>query len=598
MVRSCLVLALIVLVSTPAVAKDRVLSWDDGTKAGQRSSSGTGHVIEFAAPKGRWWVKAVRIFGARYGGGYDPATTPFTVAVGDASTEAKYDLFRMGRFEWVEVPLDEAVQVSKTFRVCVAFAPARTRGVFVGIAKAAKSHSFLGLPGGTVRPAGEEVEWMIRAVLTSRKPKRPAKKKPPDRSGDYRKDFAFIEKTVARRFPALEKKGVDWKAVCADWRPRFPATKDDREHLRNVHRLLATLGDSHTGVTTSKAGEHVPSFDGLYGAGMWIAVEGDRLILRALVRGHLLAKKVPPGSELIEIDGRPAGDVHEEVRARLRTWHGWSSTHFLDARLSFQFFPFGSKRTMSATFRTPDRKVAAVTLPRWGPGGRGLSRPAVTMPESVAMAGKAVSGDLGDGISYVRILGGMSEATRVAFFDAMDHREGARGIILDCRGMGGGGDTPAWAMAGRFFSTLVPHGHVSLRPTGRWQFRGPVVMLIDERMISSAETFAWAMTETGRVVTVGRPTGGATIIPTSFEAPSGLFAFRMGVTDRKTPGKGVRPEGIGTAPDVYVPYTARSLAGGRDPTLEVAREVLGRLLAGDSRKKAIAAGERTVERIR
>ena len=569
--------------ATPASATETVLSWDDGTKASHRSSAGTGHVIEFTAPKGKWWVTAVRLFGARYGGGFDPATTMFTVAVGDASEEAKYELFAPGRFDWVEIPLAMPVEVKKAFSVCVAFSPTRTRGVFVGIAKPAKdSHSFFGLPGGQAKPAGADIEWMIRAVLTDKKPKK-AKPKP-DRKALYEKDFTF-----------LEKKGVDWKMVCAEWRPKFREAKDDKEHLRNVHQLLATLGDSHTGVTTSKAGEHVPSFDGLYGAGMWIAVEGGDLVLRALMPKHHLAYKLPPGSELTEIDGRPAAEVHGSVRKKLRTWHGWSSTHFLDARLSFQFFPFGDERKLRAKFRTPDGKVRAVDLPRWGPGGRGLSRQAVTMPDAVLLRGLAAAGRIDQEATYLRILGGMNEATRVQVFSQIEHQnvQSGKSMMLDCRGMGGGGDAAAWAIAGQFFTTAPSHGRVQIHAAGR--VTGPVVMLIDERMISSAETFTWAMTETNRVVTVGRPTGGATIIPTSFDAPSGLFSFRLGVTDRKTPGKGVQPEGKGTAPDVYVPYNAKTLAEGRDPIYETARIVLARLVAGDSREQAIAAGTRAVE---
>ena len=51
----------------------------------------------------------VRVFGARYGGGYDPGATSFTVAVGDHSEEAKYELFAPGRFDWVEIPLETPV---------------------------------------------------------------------------------------------------------------------------------------------------------------------------------------------------------------------------------------------------------------------------------------------------------------------------------------------------------------------------------------------------------------------------------------------------------------------------------------------------------
>ena len=58
-------------------------------------------------------MKAVRVFGARYGGGYDPGATTFTVAVGDHSEEAKYELFAPGRFAWVEIPLETPVEVKK-----------------------------------------------------------------------------------------------------------------------------------------------------------------------------------------------------------------------------------------------------------------------------------------------------------------------------------------------------------------------------------------------------------------------------------------------------------------------------------------------------
>ena len=48
---------------------------------------------------------------------------------------------------------------------------------------------------------------------------------------------------------------------------------------------------------------------------------------------------------------------------KLRTWHGWSSTHFLDARLSFQFFPFGERSTLPARFLNPDGEVVTELTP-------------------------------------------------------------------------------------------------------------------------------------------------------------------------------------------------------------------------------------------
>ncbi|MHC4938769.1 MAG: S41 family peptidase [Planctomycetota bacterium] len=563
--------SVLLLLSCAAFARE--LQHDDGKQAGKRSSAGTGHVISFKAPSGKWWVTSVLVYGTRYGGGYDPSNTFATVSVCDekltelSAREAAYERFAPGRFDWVELATEPA-QVSGRFAVCVSFSPTRTKGVFVGWANTKESHSAFGLPGERPRPFDKE--WMIRVRLTKKKPKGVRTK-----AGAYRKDFDYLARTVRTRYPALKKKKIDWKRVCDEWRPRFDGCKDDRSHLLNVHQLLALLRDSHTGVTKSKVNVHVPSFDGLYGGGLWIAVEGERLLVRASLR-----EDIPPGTTLLEIDQKPARDAHAAVCAQVRRWHGWSSQHFLDARLSFQFFAFGEKQAITIRGRLPDGTAKEWTLKRWGPGGRGISRIRATMPPGIEYAKGALSGKLDDETGYLRITGSMNDSTRAAFFAALDHLRGVKGILLDCRGMGGGGDSAAWAMAGRFAAP-------KLRRTGDWQFEGPVVMLQDERMISSAETFTWAMAESGRALSVGRPTGGATIIPKVYRAPSGLFEFRMGSHDRRTPFAKVQPEGIGSAPDIHVSYDL--LAKHEDPVLAIGRDALKRLVAGEDRSAVIKA---------
>jgi hypothetical protein len=211
------------------------------------------------------------------------------------------------------------------------------------------------------------------------------------------------------------------------------------------------------------------------------------------------------------------------------------------------------------------------------------------MPEGLEARGPVVAAMLDDEIGYLRILGGMGATTRDAFFAALGTVLDAKGLVLDCRGMGGGGDGPAWDMAGRFFARSTPQGSApSLASKGR-AFTGPVVMLQDAREISSAETFTWAMTETGRVVSVGEATGGATIIPRSFEVPSGMLGFRMGCTDRRTPIRAVQPEGIGTPPDVFVPDDPTLLGRLGDPELGVGLDVLRYLVAGEDREVVKAA---------
>ena len=57
-----------------------------------------------------------------------------------------------------------------------------------------------------------------------------------------------------------------------------------------------------------------------------------------------------------------------------------------------------------------------------------------------------------------------------AFHKAFDALKGMEALLLDCRGMGGGGDYQAWEMAGRLFTKTVPNGPGRRsKPTASWQ---------------------------------------------------------------------------------------------------------------------------------
>jgi hypothetical protein len=179
----------------------------------------------------------------------------------------------------------------------------------------------------------------------------------------------------------------------------------------------------------------------------------------------------------------------------------------------------------------------------------------------------------------------MDGGTARAFHDALDGLQGIDGLLLDCRGMGGGNDRFAWEIAGRFFKRAIKNGRgKKIEPSGGWQFDGAVVMLQDEREVSSAETFTWALSETGRALSVGRPTGGWAMIPKRFELPSGIAAFRLGVVDRETPITNQKTEGVGWPPDVEVSYGPVFCAR-RDPEREIATVILEALLRDAGLKK-------------
>lgn len=376
----------------------------------------------------------------------------------------------------------------------------------------------------------------------------------------YREDFAFVAKTVKEQGAAVRSKKIDWDAVVASFRPRFAACKDDASHVRLVMELLAACRDSHTDVTkTSVPREALPSkFDGLLGGGLWFGFDRGKFYVRGVMKGHLLGDRLPRGSVLIAVGKLPAWVAMDAERRRVAAFLGISSEHSFYASIANRFLPFHGEPSLPCTFLLPDGDTRSVDVPPWGPRGKAFDPIGAFLPEGVTAApgavGKVLDGPGGMKLGYLKVTGSMDEATVRAFDAAFDGLKGMEGLLLDCRMMGGGGDAEAWAMCGRLFSKETKNGdQAPLKPTGSWQFDGPVVMLQDEAEVSSAETFTWALSETGRVLSIGRPTGGWGIIPKVFELPSGLASFRLGVNDRATPIRGVRTEGVGWPPEVEVP---------------------------------------------
>lgn len=411
----------------------------------------------------------------------------------------------------------------------------------------------------------------------------------------YLDDFEFVARTVARDGAAVAVRGLDWDAIVARHRPCFERCSDDVEHVRNVKRLLAELCDSHTGVTRSSvdSGELPAKWDGLYGGGLWFGWDDGRVMLRGALPGVALADGIGPGAALVSIDGWPAWLALEREKRRIGEYLGSSSDHSLFTSLANRMLPFGEAQALSIGFLPGAGGPArAFDVRRWSPEGKGFSPLAATLPEGVDAAEGAAHGTLAldwcERVGYVRITGAMNDATVAAFHRALDALQGAPALLLDCRGMGGGSDDAAWAMCGRFFPEGVANGlHGRIEASGAFQFEGPVVMLQGELEVSAAETFTWAMSETERCVSVGRPTGGWAIIPRGFKCPSGLVDFRLGVNARPTPIERRATEGVGWAPDVVVPY-GPLLCAEDDATRRIGLEVLRVLHAGVERDQAAA----------
>ena len=149
---------------------------DDGSGEGKKSVAGGGHARHFVAPGGDdWYLTAVSVYGARYGGARPPSTS-FTVALCDADMlpiaawKQPNKLFERGEPKWVRIELPPTrVPAGKSgFYLCFDFRPTASQGVFVFFDDSTKGKeegsSRVAIPGKTGNVFSDG-DWMIRAEL-------------------------------------------------------------------------------------------------------------------------------------------------------------------------------------------------------------------------------------------------------------------------------------------------------------------------------------------------------------------------------------------------------------------------------------------------
>ena len=131
-----------------------------------------------------------------------------------------------------------------------------------------------------------------------------------------------------------------------------------------------------------------------------------------------------------------------------------------------------------------------------------------------------------------------------AFDDALAELRDTRALLIDVRGNGGGDDSVAGRCAGRFFASatafpsfqmrmvtlgvpwFAPRMGRSVSPRGPWEYSGPVVLLIDEFVFSSAEYFVAGMHDWPAVTT--HTTAGSSGNPIRLEVSGSNSRYRGG----------------------------------------------------------------------
>jgi carboxyl-terminal processing protease len=189
-----------------------------------------------------------------------------------------------------------------------------------------------------------------------------------------------------------------------------------------------------------------------------------------------------------------------------------------------------------------------------------------------------------DGVPYFAILEWNANAIRASDFDAgLERFRNAPALILDVRMNGGGTDSLAFEIAGRFAPTPVVTGYVrfrsgpshsdfgppmqrTLNPRGAWQYTGNVLVLIGRRCASSNESFIEAMRQLPHVTLVGDRTAGSSGNPGAFPLAGG-WSYTVSRWIEYTADNQVI-EDVGISPRVLMPTGPSEFAQGRDRVLD------------------------------
>jgi carboxyl-terminal processing protease len=197
-----------------------------------------------------------------------------------------------------------------------------------------------------------------------------------------------------------------------------------------------------------------------------------------------------------------------------------------------------------------------------------------------------------DGIGYVNIYRLGNGGLPRAFDDVLDKLGATWGLVFDLRFNGGGDELLARKVAGRFLDEKCVYSlnqyrsgpeHTDLgekhervcQPHGPWRYESPVVVLLGQQTMSSAESFALMLAQVPQVTTMGTRTAGSSANPRELPLPMQVTVSLPRWLDMRPDGTPI--DGVGVQPEIPVAAAPEAFTETSDPVLEAALQHLRKI---------------------
>jgi Periplasmic protease len=435
---------------------------------------------------------------------------------------------------------------------------------------------------------------------------------PPEEQRRY-DTFIKVWSTIRDNYFDKTFSNLDWNAIKGEYEPRVKAAKTDAELYRLLNEMLGRLNRSHLSVippevyqalrdarkaarekeratNTDKhsldagaadADDDEDALDSIddtspFGIGVDLSLVNDRFMITrmdansaaehaGLKRGYIIEK----------VSGVSLQEMLNRILIYNSSIHSTSVKQFVPSYVVSSMLNGERDSYVTVSYLDENDQPKEAKIRREPLKEKTIIVAANFPPQTLSFE----SASLDEKTGYIRF-NVFAIPVIERFCQAIGELRSKDGLILDLRGNTGGVLAAIPTLAGMLTPVSMDIGTSIYRtrsepltaPSKAKNFKGRIVILVDNRTASAAEMFALALRDNGRALIVGQHTSGEALPSLAVKLPTGAMLFYPFANYRSAGGTFI--EGAGIEPDRPVPLDRKALFTGKDVQLEAARSLL------------------------